>query len=341
MAARETLIGRAVFIVVFTLAFASPADAKLRIGWQDQRAAFHADDAHAAYRAARAINARSMRLIVLWDEVQPARGIWRWADYDRAVHGARAQGFAVHLTLGGVGRNPPAWAAGGAPPHHNGSVEAWSRIDESAYHAFVKAAARRYTTQVKLWSILNEVDISGFPAIRYARLFKVTRNSIRRLAPGSRVLWGDFAPSRPLSYTRRALAATRDRTEADGFAWHPYPDAVAPSTEGWLERTPRVAFHVGSWSRRTSKALTTPNGRALPLYATEFGCHTVDNDEAECARQWGEALSIARGHHLRQLVAYQLLPGFQSWDTSIVRRDGSPSRAMTQLRSDQHADEKA
>ena len=319
--------------IALAAAITAPADAsKLRLGWHDQRAALHPETAQEAYRAAHMIAARSMRLIVLWDHVQPDRGTWQWEEYDVAVHNARAQGFAVHLTLGGVGRNPPAWAAGGAPPDPNGAGIAWSQIDETAYHRFVKAAARRYGRQVKLWSILNEVDISGFPANRYARLFTKMRRSIHRLAPGTRVLWGDFAPSRPLSYTRHALLHTGGRTVADGFAWHPYPNAVVPSTEGALERTATVSSAVGSWGRRRTKALTTPNGRPLPLYATEFGCHADDNDEAECKLQWIEALSITRRHSLRQLVAYQILPGWQAWNTALVRRDGSPSEAMAYLR---------
>jgi hypothetical protein len=136
-------------IIVLALALAGPADAaKPRMGWHDQRAAFHPEDSLVAYGAAQTIYARSMRLIVLWDDVQPARGEWRWDDYDRAVNAARAHGFSVHLTLGGVGRNPPRWAAGGAPIVPNGSDEAWSRIDDSAFHRFVKAAARRYA-----WSL--------------------------------------------------------------------------------------------------------------------------------------------------------------------------------------------
>lgn len=286
-----------------------------------------------AYGAARMISARSMRLIVLWDDVQPSRRKWRWESYDRAIRAARAHGFTVHLTLGGVGRSPPAWAAGGAPADPSGSALAWSQIDESAFHAFVKAAARRYAHRVKLWNILNEVDISGYPAERYARLFTLTRNSIRRLAPGSRVLWGDFAPAAPLSYTRAALTGTHRRTVADGFAWHPYPKAIVPRTEGALERTGRLSSRVRSWSRRSRKALTTPGGAALPLYGTEFGCHADNHGEDECERQWISAIAIARRYRLRRLVAYQLLPGSQSWNTSIVRRDGSPSRAMSYLRA--------
>jgi len=142
------------------------------------------------------------------------------------------------------------------------------------------------------------------------------------------VLWGEFSPHSPLSYTRRALVRTRARVVADGFAVHPYTGAH-DARQGGFGKLGKLKRSVARLARRKRKRLTTPCGNPLPIYATEYGCSTRHHDERECARQWRNGLTQSSRHGLRQLVAYQLVPTTHpSWDTSLLRWDGSPSSAM-------------
>jgi hypothetical protein len=297
----------------------------MRIGWHDQRAATRADESQQVMSAARYIGASEMRLIVLWHKVQPAAGEWHWSEYDAAVE--RARGFNVQLTLGGIGARPPAWA-GGLPQSTPYGVGSWRKLDELAYVRFAAAAARRYGARVKLWSILNEVDLTGYPARRYAALFARVRRAIRRFAgPRARLLWGDFSATAPLSYTNRALAGT-GRIRADGFALHPYAGYFR-KMQGGLDHLATVQRTIRGWAGRRQRRLATPGDGPLPLYATEYGCSTLEYGERECARQWDRGLTEGARHGLRELVAYQLIPtDVRSWDTSLLRADGSPSMAM-------------
>lgn len=257
--------------------------------------------------------------------MQPAANEWHWEEFDAALD--RARGFSLQLVLGGIGARPPAWAGGGSSrPYGAGS---WRNLDDRAYVRFVSAAARRYAGRVRLWSILNESDLTGYPSARYASLYTRSRNAIRRFAgKRSRVLWGEFSPHSPLSYTGRALARTRVRVVADGFAVHPYTGAHA--MQGGLGKLGKLKRSVARMARRKRKRLTTPGGNRLPIYATEYGCSTRHQDERECARQWRNGLRQSSRHGLRQLVAYQLVPtDHPSWDTSLLRWDGSPSMAMS------------
>jgi len=153
-----------------------------------------------------------MRLIILWHKVQPAANEWHWEEFDAALD--RARGFNVQLVLGGIGARPPAWASGPRDLKREGP---WRHLNDRAYVRFVAAAARRYAGRVKLWSILNEVDLTGYPAARYASLYTRSRQAIRRFAGRqARVLWGEFSPHHPIRYTAKALAASRAPVVADG-----------------------------------------------------------------------------------------------------------------------------
>jgi hypothetical protein len=255
------------------------AGAAVNLGWQDEHAIASAEHAPAAFAAAHAIHARSMRLIIRWDRVQPQRGVYDWA-----------------------------------------------AIDDSTFRGFVQAVARRYGRQVATWSVLNEVDLVGYPARRYSRMFAGSRRIIRRESPGARVLFGEFSAVSALSYTRAALAG--HHVVADGFAIHPYPMARSASTQADITRLGTVDKRLAAWRR--SRALRTPGGRAAPMFATEYGCQAQRYTENMCADQWRLGMRVARKYDLRQVVAYQMLASGRSagWDTGLVRENGSPRLAL-------------
>lgn len=307
-----------------TLAFTAPAASALELGFQDQRAVI-TPDAPTAYAVARAVHARSMRLIVRWADVQPNRGAWHWAAYDDAVDQARAHGFRVQLVLGGIGQRPPGWA--GRDNDDPDGLGSWRLMNDRAYLTFVAGAAAHFHGRVQTWSLLNEPDLTGYPAARYARLFVRGRAAIRRWAPRSRVLWGEFSPWHPISYTVQALQ--HHRVTADGFALHPYgTPGATPTSEGEFANLPVVRRLLRA--RATRHVLSTRRRAALPIYATEYGCAATS---ADCATMWAKALRGARALRLRQLVIYQLLSDDSGvrWNTSIAHADGTPRAAMSVL----------
>jgi hypothetical protein len=129
--------------------------------------------------------------------------------------------------------------------------------------------------------------------------------------------------------------------KADGFAIHPYQFGRAPHLpDGRADDTP-----IGSLSRLTRaldalarrRALSTPSGRALDLYLTEFGYLTRGSraQKPRVRAAWlAAAYEIARRHpRVRQILQYQLVdpPAEEAWHSAILTRRGTPQAAYWSL----------
>jgi hypothetical protein len=309
-----------------------------------------------AYRAARALSTRVIRINVIWKYVAPATrgGEWDWSYYDGAVRAAIAHGVQPQLTLTGPA---PRWATGDGKPHVY-------RPQPAAFATFAAAAAGRYAGQVRRYAIWNEPNWpswlapqSAAPSI-YRHLYLAGYAAIKQADPAARVLIGELAPmgppeaaTAPLRFLRRLTCRDHSwralrrcpRLVADGFAHHPYALRWAP----WYPGPTRDDVTMGSLGRLTSvlrllarrHALSTPAGRAPPLYLTEFGYHANSRTigEQERAGFSTESFNIAaRNPHVRQIVWYQLgappPTGKRQWDTSLLRIDGRPRPTFTVLR---------
>ena len=305
-----------------------------------------------AYRAARALDVRVVRINVIWKYVAPAQpgGPWDWSYYDSAVRAALAHGVDPQLTLTGPA---PGWATADGVP---GVL----RPSATAFGQFASAVAARYAGRVGRYSIWNEPNWPSWLAPHraaagiYRRLYLAGRRAIVRADPNARVLIGELAPmgppeaaTPPLRFLRaltcrdRRLRPTRrcPRLVADGFATHPYalrwpPDYPGPArddvTMGSLGRLTTVLRVL---ARR--HALSTPAGGAPPLYLTEFGYHANSPTIGERARATFSIRAFdiaARNVHVRQIVWYQLgapppkppTRRGKQWDTALLRLDGRP-----------------
>jgi hypothetical protein len=309
-----------------------------------------------AYRAARSLNARVLRINVSWEHVAPARrgGAWNWTYYDDAVRAALAHRVQPQLTLTGPA---PAWAAGDRQPHV-------FRPKAAAFASFAAAAAERYAGSVRRYSIWNEPNWpswlapqSAAPSI-YRRLYLAAYAAIKRADPRAKVMIGELAPmgppeaaTPPLRFLRRLTCSDRhwralrrcSPLVADGFAHHPYalrwpPDYPGPTrNDVTMGSLPRLSRALRMLARR--RALVNPAGHAPQLYLTEFGYHANSRTIAEPLRASYsvEAFDIAaRNPHVRQIVWYQLGPapptGKRHWDTSLLRLDGRPRPTFTVLK---------
>jgi hypothetical protein len=304
--------------------------------------------AEGGYDAARTLGATTVRINVDWHVVAGTRAAdaldWSW--YDRAVDGARAHGLHVHLTLTGPA---PAWATGDGRAGIRDP-------DARAYGRFAGAAAEHFKGRVRLYSIWNEPNWPSWLAPQrraapiYRRLYEHGYAAVKRADPAARVLIGELAPMgppeaaiAPLRFLRSVTC--RDRSfnptrrcrplRADGFAHHPYTLRWAPTFAG----PGRDDVTLGSLGRleRTLDglacrgALTTPRGRPLDLWLTEYGYHadSARFGEQTRARYAVRAFGIAaRDRRVRELTWYQLAAPPKGprrvWDTALLDYEGHP-----------------
>jgi hypothetical protein len=172
------------------------------------------------------------------------------------------------------------------------------------------------------------------------------------------VLIGELAPMgergasiAPLRFLREMTCPrTRARSRApctgllaDGFALHPYtlrwrptfpgstPDDV---TTGSLSRLVRALAQLARHG-----ALSTPGGKPLPLYLTEYGWHAhyIFGESRSAAYAVAGFELAARVPQVREIVWYQLAgPAARPahiWDTALLSNDGRPRPVFAALRA--------
>jgi len=201
------------------------------------------------------------------------------ADRIRTAH---AQGFKVLVTLGGIGtitRHPSAR-----------QLLAYLRT---------LPKAERYT-------VINEPDLAN---LKRACTYRKTWMAVRRVI-GRRLLFGDFSPHAPLTFTT-AVRMCGPLPKHLGFALHPYQwtDPLAPGPDeggignlGKLRRgLHRLGLTVDYWLDEFGYIADVPVGRA----------RIVPDEQA--AAMWPRAILQANRHHARILGIY--MAEGPSWDS--------------------------
>jgi hypothetical protein len=336
---------------------------KLEVALQDdavflQRSYYDRDRALAQ---AQQMGVTRLRVLVIWARVpgaqpdsrkKPASVGYDWSPYDGLIDDAARHGIRLQLDLTGPA---PAWATGN---HKQGVV----RPDAKLFGEFASEAARHFKGRVDRYSIWNEPNYVGWLAPRhseprlYRHLFSNAYDAIKKQDRGAQVLLGETAPyaekgraMSPLEFLRKvtcrtqiyAPAASCRPLHADGYAHHPYefanpPQAPYPGADN---------VTVGSLGRLTSalnrlaqaKALSTPNGKPLDVYLTEFGYFAtgpVAVPPAKRADYLKTAFDIAeRNPRVKEMLQYILVappPGVR-FNTSLINLDGRPTMPFTAL----------
>jgi hypothetical protein len=304
------------------LIFPPSAGAAMEFALQDDDVFVHQRgyDRDRALDHAVALGATRIRVNVLWARTLVSGGsthpVYDFSAIDALQAAAEERGIALQLTLAGPA---PAWATrdrrvGNFAP------------DPVKFGAFAGAVAEHFAGRVDRYSIWNEPNWSTWlaPAQRSASLY---RKLCRAIAP--------------LKFLRDLTPRGSAPLKADGFALHPYQFMSAPTfvagkpddvTIGTLSRLTRALDALG---RR--HALTTPKGRPLDLYLTEFGYLTVGSraQRASVRATWlTSALAVARRNpRVRQLLQYQLVdpPAGALWHSAILTRGGFPQPAYKAL----------
>jgi hypothetical protein len=135
------------------------------------------------------------------------------------IRGLRAHGIAPVVTIWGS----PRWANGGSSANYAPRSK-WS------LSGFAAAAAARYRSQVKMWTVWNEPNqrrwLRPTSALTYTRLLNASYSAIHRASPGSKVAGGVTAPrgnvggENPVNWIR---AMRKYHAKLDAYAHHPYP----------------------------------------------------------------------------------------------------------------------
>lgn len=189
------------------------------------------------------------------------------------IRDAHAQGFKVILTVGGLGTRT----------RRPSFILALQYIQ-------TLPKAERYT-------IANEPDLDGWnPCVYRAGWLKARR------VLGQRLLWGDFSPHQPMTFTLKAQACG-PLPKLD-LAVHPYQgnDPLAPPS--WAPWKQGGLGNLGHLKR----ILHTRS-----LWLTEFGYGTNWQTDERVAWLWPRAIRRAAAVDARILVIYTAKS--TSWDT--------------------------
>jgi polysaccharide biosynthesis protein PslG len=209
----------------------------------------------------------TLRVPVIWSQIEPRPGHFEFAGLDATVVSASAEGVRVLPFVYGT----PAWLSTdpARPPLSSRARAAWA--------GFLRVLVRRYGSggelwrgsstplPVRSWQIWNEPNFLLFwrprpSAVGYARLLDVSARAIRGADPGARIVAAGLAPVEggmlPWVFLRRLLGVPGAIRHFDMVAVHPYASHLRD-----------VALQV----RLAREAMARAGGARMPLLVSELG----------------------------------------------------------------------
>lgn len=262
-------------------------------------------DRERAFEQARALGVTWIRANVIWSSVipeeqangttAPASPAYDWSKLDGLVDAARAHGIRVQLTLTG-----PAPAYGTS----NRRVGVYG-VKANPFGAFVRHAVTHFKGRVARYSIWNEPNHVGWLEPRdlapglYRAMYRAAYKQLKRADRRAKIFIGETSPyslsrnaTAPLRFLREFTCTVRTagarrglrphsrnrgcgRLVADGYAHHPYDFRHSPgykyrgSDNATLATLGRLTSTLNGLAR--ARALSTPGGRPLDVYLTEYG----------------------------------------------------------------------
>jgi hypothetical protein len=294
-----------------------------------------------------ALGATRIRVNVLWERVRVSGGatnpVYDFSAIDSLQEAAADRGIDLQLTIAGPA---PAWAT---RDHRVGNLAP----DPRKYSAFVRTVVTHFKGKVDRYSLWNEPNWKSWlgpqkeaPRL-YRGLYTAGYRAVKEVDPKAKVLMGELAPNgggkaiAPLQFLRDMFKGAKPM-KADGFAMHPYQLTSAPN-QGLAGKPDDVT--IGTLPRLTTALdalyqahrLTTPSGRKLDLYLTEFGYLTAGTrrqPQSRIANWLVAAIDVARrNRRVKQLLQYQLVdpPKSALWHSALLTRKGAPQAAYKAL----------
>ena len=254
----------------------------------------------------------SERLIVLWETLEPARGVYNWELLDRFAAAAAAHGLSLMPNV----TQTPRWAS-----DRPDDPEFWRWPgDETAYAELMRQLVLRYgpkgsfwaenpglpSRPIRRWQIWNEQTAPWHWKPRpwgpsYTRLLKAAYKAIHGADPrakvvaGALVAYGSYAPWDGIRELYRAGA----KRFFDVVAVHPFTNARSPR---------RAAAQTLEIVRRVRARMVRRRDRRKEIILTEMTWPAAVGEVPQSALVQAAGLGTTRrGQALRLKAAYRRL----------------------------------
>ena len=275
---------------------------------------------------------------------RPKHRHYDFTSYDALYNKARKHGIRLQLTISGFA---PAWATG------NHTVGGY-KVKVSYFKEFVKALVKHFRRAADRYSIWNEPNYISWlgplssSAKTYHDMYKTAYSEIHKKDPTAKILIGETAPYEqsgrsiaPLRFLRDVLS--HGSLKADGYAHHPYDfrHSVSYKYPGGdnvtIATLSRLTSQLDSLAR--SHKLTTPKGKRLNVYLTEYGYmasgkyKVKDSTRAKyVVSAFQRALDNSRVKEMTHYLLVKPPPRSDFFDTSIVsKKSGKQSKTFKAL----------
>lgn len=213
-----------------------------------------------------------------WEQIEPAPGVYQWAQWDEIVEDTTARQLALVAVLDGS----PAWAR--APQDAaNPLAPPASRAD---FGRFAAAFAQRYGDSLRIYQVWDEPNIAPHwghglvDAAGYAGLLREGAVQLRHADPDALVMLAALAPTTEAGGLNQSDVTYLDALYAAGAA--PWFDAVAAQPYGF-DRPPDDPPAADTLNFRRAELLRQVMERRddaqTPLWLTAYGWHSATGDQ--------------------------------------------------------------
>lgn len=299
--------------------------------------------------------ARTVRDVVDWSAVEPARGRFDWSEPDAWIRCAARAGLHPLLLLA----TAPAWASGSSsqrwtPPTHPSDFGAFAAAVTSRYrpggtfwkeHPSLRLVA---PVGIELW---NEPNISAFwgglrpdPA-KFAAMVRAAYAAVKSIDPNLTVITGGLAPAggygdincdgkpdggadatamNPLTFLQSMYAAGVHRS-FDALGWHPYDYTAGKTAAKLMEFSTCSAWSEMGDTSPSARSIMVANGDgAKKIWVTEVGAPTcVASAAYPCLSEAQQAALASR--EMRLWRSWSWAGSFYWYDI----RDDPPGDSLT------------
>jgi hypothetical protein len=262
---------------------------------------------------------RWLRAFHEWEAIEPTRGRINWAETDRLVANAKANG--IHLSW--VFAYLASWASA------DGGTRKFPIKNEQFWRDYVRALVGRYHQEIKYWEVWNEFNGSfaenGNTSL-YAELVKESSAIAKTIDPTVQI--GISVANFDVGFLDAVIKAGAGG-HFDYICIHPYEKLEALSNNG------EVDFLA---MPQTLRQMLTANGLTadMPFWITEVGAQAPSSPEPEADSR--QAIALAKAYLLSLAAGFKRVCWFEPRGPSYGHQsDYGLIRADFTLRPSYHA----